>query len=221
MGGPDVRGRADHQRRSHPLGAVHGGAFPVMRRPVDVETALPYLALAVVLAGADRGDGVVGQLPCRCADFSLDEVVALESKVEIVEAVPPALAGEVVHVSRVNVEEEHRFGVLRGALLLLVDEAVPDEVHIPVGADCRRVVSEQPGPVVAVEHAQVSAVKTVEDPLPVGGVKGHPQSRADFHGVLRAAKRLEYAGCRRAYREVDAPLFEVSGRWVAVVGMMR
>ena len=87
----------------------------------NLEAAVPDLAFAGdELAGADRGDGVVRQIPPRYADSSPDETVDRECKVEVVEAVLLAVAGEVVHVNQVQVEEECRFSVLRGAPLFLV-----------------------------------------------------------------------------------------------------
>ena len=41
--------------------------FPVIRRLDNIETALPDYVLAGELAGADRGDAVVRQLPYRYA----------------------------------------------------------------------------------------------------------------------------------------------------------
>ena len=50
---------------------------------------------------------VIGQLPYRCADFSLDgDTVIPESEVQVVETVALAVVGEVLHVNRIQVEEE-------------------------------------------------------------------------------------------------------------------
>ena len=48
-----------------------------------------------------------------------------------------AVAGEVVHVNRIHVKEEFGFNVLRAALVTDVDEAVSNEINVPVGADDR------------------------------------------------------------------------------------
>ena len=123
-----VAGQSRHPRWVQPA---------VARWPGEVEAAVPDLAVAFELASADRGDGVgeITQLPPRYADCSLDEKVVPENKVEAVEAVLLAVAGEVVQVNRIHEKEEFGFNVLRAALVPDVDEAVFNEIHVPSWKD--------------------------------------------------------------------------------------
>ncbi len=92
---------------------------------------------AHVLAGTDASNIILRESHRRQASPAEYHAAPGEIEVQVVKAVLLAMVGKVVHVNRVQVEEEHRFGVGAGARLLDVDQRVFAERYIKVCADCR------------------------------------------------------------------------------------
>ena len=66
----------------------------------------------------------------------------VEREIEIVEAVLPAMAGEVARGDWIQVQEEPCLSVLLCAPLTDVDEAVVDKEHVEIGVYCRLAASD-------------------------------------------------------------------------------